>query len=247
VGWADEVGAAVAVGIGSSRAAERWSPPVLAAGLAWLPLVGLGLGALAAAVATVVAWWEPRLAGVAGVLVLEAITAGRPRRALAAAIDALARRGDAEQTLARLRARPDAWATLAAFLLLVLALTAAARLGAWRTIALLVAPMLARWSVVVQCHGGTPGYARGPAAALVGRARSREFGWASVTAIGTTLALADGVGLAVVLAAALATIGLRLKLNHRLAGLPGRLVAATGALVETVVLVMLAVVAQLNT
>lgn len=246
MGWADELGAAVAVGIGSRRAAERAAPPALAAGLAWLPLVGLGMGGVAAAVAAVVARWDPRLGGVAGVLVLEAITAGRPRRALAAAIHALARRGAADRTLARLRARPGAWATLAALLLLALELAAGARLGAWRTIALLVAPMLARWSVVVQCHGGTPGVARGPAAALVGRARFREFGWASTTAIGGTLALADGVGLAVVLATALTTIGLRLRLNHRLAGLPGRLVAATGTLVETVVLVSLAVVAQLN-
>jgi len=246
VAWLGELRAAIAVGIGSRRAAEQLPKPVLAAGLAWLPLVGLGVGGIAALVATGVGWGRPRLAGVAGVLVLEAVAAGRPRRALAAALHALGRRGTRDQTLARLRSRPDVPAIVAALVMLGLKLGAGARLGPWRTIALLVAPMLARWSVVVQCHGGTPGNARGPAATLVGRARFREFGWASVTAIALTLALADGVGLAVVLAAALTTIGLRLKLNHRLAGLPGRLVAATGELVETVVLVILAGVAQLN-
>jgi adenosylcobinamide-GDP ribazoletransferase len=241
-----ELRGAVAVGAGVRRAAERLPRDVLAAGLAWLPVVGLGVGTVAALVAEAVGRAAPGLAGVAGVLVFEAIGGGRPRLALAATMAALGRRGAAGDVLRRLRARPGVLALGAALAALGIKLWAGAGLGGWRTIALLVAPMLGRWAVVVQCHGGSEVHARGPAAALIGRARFREFGFASVTAFAVTLALADGVGLAVVLAAALTTVGLRLNANHRLAGLTGRLLVATSELVETVVLVILAGFAQLN-
>src|SRR5436190_1014983 len=86
-----------------------------------------------------------------------------------------------------------------------------------------------------------------PAAALVGRARFREFGWASVTALGMTLAVGEPIGLVIVLAASLATVGMRVGAYRRLGGLTGRLLAATRELVETVVLVTLGVLAQLKT
>ena len=85
------------------------------------------------------------------------------------------------------------------------------------------------------------------AAALVGRARFREFGWASVTALGMTLAVGEPIGLVIVLAASLATVGMRIGAYRRLGGLTGRLLAATRELVETVVLVTLGVLAQLKT
>src|SRR5205814_206882 len=92
-----------------------------------------------------------------------------------------------------------------------------------------------------------PPPASGPAAALVGRARFREFGWASVTALGMTLAVGEPIGLVIVLAASLATVGMRVGAYRRLGGLTGRLLAATRELVETVVLVTLGVLAQLKT
>lgn len=106
-----------------------------------------------------------------------------------------------------------------------------------RAAALAFAPMLGAWAITVQCYGGPALHARGPAAALVGRGRFREFGWASLVALGVTLAAADAVGLVVVLAAAATTVGLRVYAHHRLGGLTGRLLAATRELVETVVLV----------
>jgi cobalamin synthase len=113
-----------------------------------------------------------------------------------------------------------------------------------RTTALLFAPLLGAWSVTVQCYGGAPTQARGPAAALVGRARFREFGWASLVALGVVLTVADAIGLVLVVSAALATIGLRLYAHHRVGGLTGRLLAATREIVETLVLVALAVLAR---
>ena len=110
---------------------------------------------------------------------------------------------------------------------------------AGRPAALLVAPMLARWSVVVQCYGGARVETDTPLGALVGRARFREFGWASVTALGVTLGVLDGVGLLVVLVAALATLGMRLAAYARSRGPGRRALDATSALVETSALVVL--------
>jgi cobalamin synthase len=80
----------------------------------------------------------------------------------------------------------------------------------------------------------------------VGRARFREFAWASVTALGVTLAVGDAVGLVLALAAACVTVGLRVYAHRRLGGLAGRLLGATRELVETVVLVTLGCLAQLG-
>src|SRR5438094_978414 len=119
-------------------------------------------------------------------------------------------------------------------------LTALERLAAGASRAAL-AGGLAFYPVVGPTHAG------GTAAALVGRARFGEFGWASVTALGMTLAVGEPIGLVIVLAASLATVGVRVYAHHRVGGLTGRLLAASRELVETVVLVTLGVLAQLKT
>jgi adenosylcobinamide-GDP ribazoletransferase len=216
----DEVGAAVGSLTLFERLARHASREALAGGLAFYPLVGLGLGAVAAGVAAAVATSAPPAAAPTGVLVLLILGRGRGTPGafgIAMALAALATR------MASLAALP----------------------AESRTVALLVAPMLGAWAIVVQCYGGVPGGASGPAA-LVGRARFREFGWASVTALGVTLALGDAVGLVLVLAAAATTVALRVYAYRRLGGLTGRLLAATRELVETVVLGTLGALARLS-
>jgi adenosylcobinamide-GDP ribazoletransferase len=142
--------------------------------------------------------------------------------------------------LARLRAAPGVLGVVGAASLALGKIAAAAALHpAARTPALLVTPMLGAWAMVVQCYGGTPRQARGRAAALVGRARFREFAWASLTAMGVTLAVGQALGLGLVVVAALTTLGVRVLAHRRVGGLTGRLLAATGELVETAVLVTL--------
>ena len=113
-----------------------------------------------------------------------------------------------------------------------------------RTLALPLACMLGRWAVVVQCYGGSPAGARGLAAQLVGRARLREFGWASALAFGATLAALDAVGLLVLLAATLTAVGIRVLAYRRLGGVDGRVLGASGELVELVALAVLAALAR---
>ncbi len=221
------------------------SPAALASGLALYPLVGLVLGGLAAGAAGVMARVEPALAGSAAVLVLVALTGGGPLYALAVAAGALLRSGGTTAALARLRARPGALGATVALATLAAKTWAATVLPPpARAPALVLAPMLGAWAITVQCYGGASRHARGPAASLVGHAGFREFGGASLFALGVTLTVADAIGLVVVLAAALTTVGLRVYLHHRLGGLTGRLLNATRELVETVVLLILALLAR---
>jgi adenosylcobinamide-GDP ribazoletransferase len=165
---------------------------------------------------------------------------------MAAGAEALLRPGAPSVAHARLRGTPGPLGSIVALAALAARVVSLAALPpASRTVALLVAPMLGAWAIVVQCYGGVPGGADGPVA-LVGRARFREFGWASVTALGVTLAIGDAVGLVLILAAAAATVGLRVHAYRRLGGLTGRLLAATRELVETVVLVTLGALARLS-
>ena len=243
----EEIGAAVGCLTACTRPAARASRQALAGGLAWYPVVGLALGALAAGTAMATELVLPAAAGPAGILALVALTGARGARGLAAAAEALLGRGDAVVVLGRLRAGPGGFGIGVAGAALVARALAAALLPVpARTTALLVAPMLGAWAMVVECYGGVPGQASGMAAALVGRARFREFGWASVTALGVTLGVGEPIGLVMVLAASLATVGMRVYAHHRLGGLTGRLLAATRELVETVVLVMLGVLAALT-
>ena len=180
------------------------------AGLAWLPAAGLVVGVVAASAATVATRLAPAAGAVAGAAVL-ALALGPPRRpALRLAVAGVE-------------------------LVALLAMTPAAR-----AIALVVAPMLARWAAVVQCYGGVAAPGAAGLAALAGRARFREFGIASVTALGTSLVLLDAVGLAVAGASALVTMAIRILAYRRKSGIDDDALNATSALVETSALVLLA-------
>ena len=229
------------------RLAAAASRESLAAGLAFYPIVGLALGAAGAGAAALVAMVFPPAAGPAGILVQVVLAGGRPTAGLAAAAAALLRPGPPARVIARLRASPGAPGVAVAACAVAARATAAALLPApARTTALLLAPMLGAWAVVVQCYGGTPVQARGIAASLVGRARFREFAWASVVALGLTLSIGEPIGLIVVLVASLATVGMRVLAYRRLGGLTGRLLAATREVVETAVFVVLGALASLH-
>ena len=237
-----ELGAAVGCLTAFRHPAAGASREALAGGLAFYPVVGLALGAVAAAAGAV----APALGGPVGVLVLAALAGAQGFCGLAAAAGAFLRQGTAAAALARLRGRPSILGVAVALAALGAKMWGAAVLPPpARASALLLAPMLGAWAVVVQCYGGSPTHARGPATALVGRARFREFGTASVTALGVTLAVGEAVGLVLVVVAALITVGLRVHAHRRLGGLTGRLLAATREVVETGVLVTLGLLARL--
>jgi cobalamin synthase len=205
-----ELMAAFGLGTGAVSLARDVPRETLVAGLAWLPVVGGAIGASAAVATSIAAPLGPTVAALAGFVVLSGLD-GRWRRGTVAVVAA------AVSAAALVAMRP-----------------------AGRPAALLVAPMLARWSVVVQCYGGAPVAAATGRSVLVGRARFREFAWASLTALGTALVLLDAVGLLVAVVTALVTLGVRVVAYRRSRGLDGGTLDATSALVETSALVMLA-------
>ena len=206
--------AAVALGTGRAHPETDASGVTQVESLAWLPAVGLLVGVLAAALARIALGLGAPAADAAGATALW-VLGGDTRRSAIGIASGIA----------------------SAFAL-------AGLTGPERIAAFAVAPMLARWACVVQCYGGTaaPG-ARG-LGALAGRARFREFGWASVTALATTLSLLDAVGLVVTLVSALVTIAIRVASYRRRRGIDDGAMNATSALVETSALVVLAAIAM---
>jgi adenosylcobinamide-GDP ribazoletransferase len=221
VAIAREIRAAVGAVAGVPALTRELPREALVGGLLFYPIVGALVGGLAAVAARLAGRFGALAAAVAAVGVLALASRGATLRDLVAA-------GWIVPT-----------AVLGAKLWAVAELPADAR-----TLALPLAGMLGRWAVVVQCYGGSPAAARGLAAQLVGRARLREFGWASAVAFGTTLAALDAVGLVVLLAATLTTVGIRVLAYRRWGGVNGRVLGASSEMVELVVLGALAGLAR---
>jgi hypothetical protein len=116
---------------------------------------------------------------------------------------------------------------------------------AFWAVALVLGPALGRWALVVQCYGGAAEASAEPFAALAGRAGFREFGWASVIALGAALGLGEAVGLAVAVVLALGVVAGRVAVYRRAGRFDARALDATSALVETSALVLLALSGRL--
>src|SRR5262245_9164956 len=193
----------------------RWPEWVLVL----LPLAGLGQGAIAAWLARALTS-TPWAGALVGLGVLEAAAGLRPSRGLLRAggsplpggllaIGTLAVRG---WGLATLEEPGRAWA-------------------------LMLAPLLGRWALVVQCYGRTG----------AGSVGFTGFAWASVLALGATQAIGGGVGVLLVLVVGLVTVGARVVVHRHLGGFTRALLWATDALVETAVVGTLGVLTQLKT
>jgi len=131
-----------------------------------------------------------------------------------------------------------AWLASAAWLLSIIAVPAA------RTSALVMAMLLSRWSLAPVGYGLKVGEHWGLGVPYEGGIKFREFGVSSVVALGIVMGLYANVGIAGIVAAALTIVGLRLLASRRLGGASGYLLAGGCAMVEAVVV---AVVAALTT
>jgi cobalamin synthase len=226
VAIADEMRAAAGAVFGLGAVARDLPREAQVGGLVFYPFAGAGVGILAAAVAALASPLGRLAAATAAVGALAGASGGRTVRSLA-------RAGGSSAGVAL------ATAVVAAKLWAVWRLP-----GGARAVALVLAAMLGRWAVVVQCYGGTSVSGATLPARLVGRARLREFGWASAVAFATTLAALDAVGLVVLLAATLTTVGIRIAAYRRAAGVRGPVLDVSLELVETMVLLVLAALAR---
>jgi cobalamin synthase len=183
----------------------------------FFPFVGLLIGALLAGldwalIARLPPWWT----GVVVVGVWEAITG-------AALLRAGAPRGAA------------GFAVLGAIAATKIACTAAASA---RPAALLFAPLLARWALVVLATGvrdaAAPGRKFNPAITF------REFALASVFSFAAVFAVAEGFGILIVVCVAAVTLGLRLLVHRFAGGVSWRFLLACVEGIEVFVLVICA-------
>lgn len=212
---AREIGAALRLLVVPAREADA---EIALAALAWVSLAGFGIGGTAALAGVAAGWSDDRTAAIVAVAVL-----------------ALAQW--------RLRAPLPRVARAAAVALQLLAVASLS--GPARIVPLVLAPGLAAWAMVVQCYGGR-GRGGGDAwAPLVGRARFREFGCASASAVGGALVALDAVGLVVAIVGAGVAVGARASAHRHQGGMSSRGVVATGLVVETVTLVVLASLGRL--
>lgn len=105
--------------------------------------------------------------------------------------------------------------------------------GGYRGPALLLGPMLSRWSCVVMAYSSRPARVEGLGATFVRGTQFREFGLASVFALALVFLLMEVIGLVVFIPLASLILAFTLYCNKRLGGVTGDTLGALGEMVET--------------
>jgi adenosylcobinamide-GDP ribazoletransferase len=219
------------------------APETLAASFGLFPLVGFALGALLAAENLVLT--PPlgdALAAVMLVLTLTVLTGAVHVDALADTADALGAGSDRRRALEIMRdSRIGTFGAAAIFFFFALEIVALMTMGeARRTIALWLAPGLARWAMVAVGWRIEYLRAEGAGTLLVGPGGDRNLALAGALAVTAALPILSWrVLLAYAVAVALAA-GLRAAYRRWLGGVTGDLLGAAGELVELAVLLVMA-------
>jgi adenosylcobinamide-GDP ribazoletransferase len=107
--------------------------------------------------------------------------------------------------------------------------------GGYRSMALLLGPMLGRWACVVMAYTSRPARVEGLGALFVRGTQFREFGLASVITLVVVFSLMEILGLVVFVPLAALILSFTLYCNRRLGGVTGDTLGALGELVETAV------------
>jgi adenosylcobinamide-GDP ribazoletransferase len=223
---------------------RRASEDAVAGSFAWFPIVGFAIGAALAIEDWILASVCAQvIRSVLIIVSLTVVTGAVHLDGLADTADALGAGRDRERALDILRdSRVGAFGASAIFFDLTLKILALSTLaGHRRYAALIVAPMLARWAMLLVAAGLPYLRASGSGSALLGSA-SKGLGMrAGVVAVFTLvamlilgalrpIALATAVAIAIVFA-------MRLFYRRWLGGVTGDLIGACGELVEIAVLV----------
>lgn len=206
----------------------------------YFPIVGLLIGLAAVAAGAVPGLPEP-LRGVAAVLVLAALSRSSGWRGVALVAGALPRAASRRAALEAMeRERPAALGWAAASLLVAVKLAALWTPGPLQPWALLFAPMLGRWALVIVAFSARLARVGAAGPRFEAGITFREFGWASVIAVGAALVFLEAVGLVVALGAAAVSVVLRLVWHRWLGGLNPATFRASGEIVEVAALMLFA-------
>jgi cobalamin synthase len=205
----------------------------LARAMLFFPVVGVAIGVTVAASALALAGAVSQLTlGIVCVLAMAALSRGVGLGGVAAVVAARRARPAGEGRMT--------WVVIVLALLAGKTTVLAATAESLVTHALVLAAVLGRWAPVVLAHGARPVRAAASDPLAVGRVGTREFAWASVVAIGASLAVAEALGLVAVVVAATASTGLRLWAYRGQERLSAAALAAAMEVVEIAVLAALA-------
>ena len=212
----------------------------------FFPLIGLLIGALVwSADFLLQPLLPPTLLSVFLVLLLAVLSRGFHLDGLADSADGLFGSTDPQRSLAIMKdSRLGTFGALALFFVLALKIHALDILhGGYRDIALLFGPMLGRWACVVMAYSSRPARSEGLGVVFVNGVQFREFGLASLIALGILFTLIEIVGIVLVIPLGGLIISFTLYCNKRLGGTTGDTLGAVGELIETATFCLLVVLA----
>ena len=211
------------------------------ASFGWFPLIGFILGAILASADYMLAFFiASAVRSTLLILVLTAITGAIHLDGLADTADALSAGRDRVRALQILRdSRIGTFGAAAVFFVLALKVSALTSAAHSRTIALYLAPGLARWAMVAVPYRLTYLREQGAGSALLGVQADRNFRVASII---TSLALLLPGSILVirgVIIAIILTWMFRMFYTRWLGGVTGDLIGAAGEIVEAAALIAL--------
>jgi adenosylcobinamide-GDP ribazoletransferase len=208
----------------------------------FFPVVGLLLGGV---LVLMNAALEPFVTGalscVSLVAVLAVLTRGLHLDGLADTFDGLGAGGSRERMLEVMQdSHNGAFGTIAIVVVLLLKIHAIDSIDAERWRALIAAPVLGRWAMVLlgyRAQAVKPGLG----ATLVTQLGSHHLACATLLAATFTVASSRGRGLLAIALVAMLSFAAKIYFQHRLGGVNGDIFGAIGELSETSVLVLFAV------
>jgi adenosylcobinamide-GDP ribazoletransferase len=205
----------------------------------FFPLVGFLLGAILACTNWLLASYvPPEFLGALLVTLLVLLTRGLHLDGLADTFDGLGAGGDREHVLGVMDdSRTGAFGVLAIVLVIAFKLRAITfmRDGRWQ--ALLMAPVLGRWAMVLlgyQARSAREGLGR----TVVEHMRGRHFLAATVMSLTVIWFVSGGPGLGIALVVCIFSLGCKSYLHRRIGGVTGDTFGAAGELSETLALLL---------
>ena len=172
------------------------------------------------------------------VLCLAVLSRWSGLRGVALVGSGLAQASDRKVVLETMNAGRKTWTgyLLAAMLAIAKAAILLKPATSGQLLALLFAPMLGRWGMVVVGFNARLARLGAPGPRFEAAITFREFGWASVMAAGLMLAWLEAIGLLILLGAAVVSVVLRLLWHRWLGGVNETTFHATAEIVETAAL-----------
>jgi adenosylcobinamide-GDP ribazoletransferase len=226
------------------RRADR-SPHEVGPSAIFFPVIGFLLGLILVLVNFLLApFASPGLASVALVTVLALLTRGLHLDGVGDTFDGLGAGGDRERMLSIMDdSHTGAFGLIAIVLLLFFKIHAIESMDNDRWRALLAAPILGRWAMVLlgyRSEAAKPGLG----STLIDHLKTKHVVFATFITLILAAAILHGTGIAIMIWIAIFAFASKQYFHRRLGGVTGDTFGAVGELSETSVLVILAIGAQ---